>query len=227
MNNLRTMCVFHDEYASLAFAHVCVYVRVVQIPEDHITRYEAYKGRLRQYVAEAQRCHQQQQHEGVISAEGNSSETSKSDASSSSSTTSSEEPRDSPSSSSATNAFSTNPRVVPAFVNTELLELSTRHGFAFAVRAAIAVVQTEYVMVIQHDRRYVAFSARSATCIVHSYFLCALHSALSNLCDSILCDSILSSCLSTVGYSLSSYLRLACLACLAAALLVAAGFVPR
>ena len=38
------------------------------------------------------------------------------------------------------------------FVNTELLLLETRHGFSFAVRRALELVETRFVLVVQHDR---------------------------------------------------------------------------
>jgi len=36
----------------------------------------------------------------------------------------------------------------------QVLELDTRHGFGFAVRAALDYVQTPYVVVMQHDRPF-------------------------------------------------------------------------
>jgi hypothetical protein len=39
-----------------------------------------------------------------------------------------------------------------AFVNAKLIQLEKRHGFAFAVRRALDVVTTRFVMVVQHDR---------------------------------------------------------------------------
>ena len=38
--------------------------------------------------------------------------------------------------------------------NAALLRLEGRHGFGFAVRAALAQVRTEFVLVIQHDRNF-------------------------------------------------------------------------
>ena len=40
------------------------------------------------------------------------------------------------------------------FANVELLELGSRHGFGHAVLAALALVVTEHVMVVQHDRNF-------------------------------------------------------------------------
>ena len=40
----------------------------------------------------------------------------------------------------------------PAFVDTRLLVLEKRHGFAFAVRRALETVTTRFVLVVQHDR---------------------------------------------------------------------------
>jgi hypothetical protein len=40
----------------------------------------------------------------------------------------------------------------PAFAHTQLLQLETRHGFAFTLRRALALVETRFVLVVQHDR---------------------------------------------------------------------------
>mmetsp|Transcript_21293 Transcript_21293/g.44344 ORF Transcript_21293/g.44344 Transcript_21293/m.44344 type:complete len:395 (-) Transcript_21293:18-1202(-) len=40
------------------------------------------------------------------------------------------------------------------FFNTEILELPTRHGYGFALKAALQRVTTKYVIVIQHDRNF-------------------------------------------------------------------------
>jgi hypothetical protein len=45
-------------------------------------------------------------------------------------------------------------RGAPGFRNTQVLELPDRHGFAFAVQAALDHVRTPYVMVIQHDHSF-------------------------------------------------------------------------
>ncbi len=40
------------------------------------------------------------------------------------------------------------------FTNAEMLELESRHGYGFALKEALKLVQTDYVMVIQHDRSF-------------------------------------------------------------------------
>ena len=40
----------------------------------------------------------------------------------------------------------------PAFVHAELMLLEKRHGFSFAIRRALEVVDTRFVLVVQHDR---------------------------------------------------------------------------
>ena len=41
-----------------------------------------------------------------------------------------------------------------AFYNTSVLELSSRHGYGFALKAALQEVKSKYVIVIQHDRNF-------------------------------------------------------------------------
>ena len=42
------------------------------------------------------------------------------------------------------------------FFGTEILSLDHHHGFGFAVRAALAEVKTDYVLVVQHDQEFIA-----------------------------------------------------------------------
>eukprot|EP01116_Phalansterium_solitarium_P023063 TRINITY_DN7884_c0_g1_i1.p1 TRINITY_DN7884_c0_g1~~TRINITY_DN7884_c0_g1_i1.p1 ORF type:complete len:323 (+),score=102.03 TRINITY_DN7884_c0_g1_i1:671-1639(+) len=46
----------------------------------------------------------------------------------------------------------------PAFVNTTPVVLDERHGFGYAVRAALEMTTTPYVMVVQHDYQFVGAS---------------------------------------------------------------------
>jgi hypothetical protein len=39
-------------------------------------------------------------------------------------------------------------------MNSTVLQLPEHHGFTYAVKAALELVKTEYVMVIQHDREF-------------------------------------------------------------------------
>jgi hypothetical protein len=43
-----------------------------------------------------------------------------------------------------------------SWCHSEVLVLSTRHGFGCAVGAAMRLVETEYVLIVQHDRAFVA-----------------------------------------------------------------------
>ncbi|CAE7590368.1 unnamed protein product [Symbiodinium pilosum] len=43
-----------------------------------------------------------------------------------------------------------------AFVGTHVLSLDGHHGFGFAVKAALAEVKTQYVLVVQHDQEFIA-----------------------------------------------------------------------
>ena len=40
------------------------------------------------------------------------------------------------------------------FHNTRILDLPTRHGYGFALKASLSLVETPYVIVIQHDRNF-------------------------------------------------------------------------
>lgn len=46
------------------------------------------------------------------------------------------------------------------FQNTEILELESRSGFGLAALLGVGKATTEYVMVIQHDRRYAFVNLR-------------------------------------------------------------------
>ncbi|CAE7314188.1 unnamed protein product [Symbiodinium sp. CCMP2456] len=43
-----------------------------------------------------------------------------------------------------------------AFFGTQVLSLSDHHGFGFAVKAALAHITTDYVLVVQHDQEFIA-----------------------------------------------------------------------
>ncbi|CAE7897513.1 unnamed protein product [Symbiodinium sp. KB8] len=43
-----------------------------------------------------------------------------------------------------------------AFFGTQVLSISDHHGFGFAVKAALAHITTDYVLVVQHDQEFIA-----------------------------------------------------------------------
>jgi len=107
-----------------------------RITQDHVERYEAYKQRIRDLIRLANPTNEKECE--VLEKVLNS--------------------RHSPVPITVTlNGVSiqaADPAAIRALTNAELVELPTRHGFGFGVRAALQHVTTEYVLVIQHDRKF-------------------------------------------------------------------------